>query len=431
MLTYHKSNRYGLFFAFIQFPYGGKAIQCIFQDYKFAYVNKAENNMRHIRTHHHEYGRMFLLATDFVLLTATVDSRAEEGVRLYTPYTKITVSPGETVDYSIDLINNTDQTINVDISISGMPKGWNYILKSGSWNVQQISVLPKEKKSLSLKVEVPLKVNTGTYRFRVVAGGVHTLPLALVISEQGTYKTEFVTNQPNMEGQASSTFTFNLDLKNRTADKQLYALMSDAPRGWTVSFKWNYKQVTSVNVEANSTEKITVEIKPPAEVQAGKYKIPVRAVAGATSDEAALEVVITGTYGMELTTPTGLLSASVTAGKDRKIELVLRNTGSAELRDVELKYSAPANWEVIYNPKRVDRLASGEEIRVFATIKADKKAIPGDYVTNLEARTPEISSKASFRMAVKTPLLWGWVGVLIIATVLSGVYYLFRKYGRR
>lgn len=387
--------------------------------------------MKHVRKYCQAYSRMFLLLTGLVFLVATVDSRADEGVRLYTPYTKITVSPGETVDYSIDVINNTDQTKNIDISIAGMPKGWNFILKSGSWNVQQISVLPKEKKSLSLKVEVPLKVNKGTYRFRVVAGGFHTLPLAVVISEQGTYKTEFTTNQPNMEGQASSTFTFNLDLKNRTADKQLYALMADAPRGWTVSFKSNYKQVTSVNVEANSTEKITVEIKPPSEVQAGKYKIPVRAVSGATSDEAVLEVVITGTYGMELTTPTGLLSASVTAGKDRKIELVLRNSGSAELRDVELKYSAPANWEVVYNPKRVDRLAPGEETRVFATIKADKKAIPGDYVTNLEARTPETSSKAAFRMAVKTPLLWGWIGVLIIAAVLGGVYYLFRKYGRR
>ncbi len=68
---------------------------------------------------------------------------------------------------------------------------------------------------------------------------------------------------------------------------------------------------------------------------------------------------------------------------------------------------------------------------VTATIKADKKAIPGDYVTNLEARTPEASSKASFRMSVKTPMLWGWIGVLIIAAAIGTVWYLFRKYGRR
>ena len=64
-------------------------------------------------------------------------------------------------------------------------------------------------------------------------------------------------------------------------------------------------------------------------------------------------------------------------------------------------------------------------------IKADKKAIPGDYVTNIEARTPETSSKLSFRISVETPLLLGWIGVIIIIIALGTVYYLFRKYGRR
>jgi uncharacterized membrane protein len=32
---------------------------------------------------------------------------------------------------------------------------------------------------------------------------------------------------------------------------------------------------------------------------------------------------------------------------------------------------------------------------------------------------------------VKTPMLWGWVGVLIIFIALGSVYYLFRKFGRR
>ena len=32
-----------------------------------------------------------------------------KSVILYTPYTKISVSPGASIDYSIDLINNTDE----------------------------------------------------------------------------------------------------------------------------------------------------------------------------------------------------------------------------------------------------------------------------------------------------------------------------------
>jgi uncharacterized membrane protein len=50
---------------------------------------------------------------------------------------------------------------------------------------------------------------------------------------------------------------------------------------------------------------------------------------------------------------------------------------------------------------------------------------------NMECKTPEVSSKISFRISVETPLLWGWVGVLIILAALGSVWYLFRKYGRR
>ena len=40
---------------------------------------------------------------------------------LYTPYTKISVTPGASIDYSIDLINNTDGVTNANLSVSGLP----------------------------------------------------------------------------------------------------------------------------------------------------------------------------------------------------------------------------------------------------------------------------------------------------------------------
>ncbi|HQG55573.1 MAG TPA: hypothetical protein PK496_01035, partial [Bacteroidales bacterium] len=69
--------------------------------------------------------------------------------------------------------------------------------------------------------------------------------------------------------------------------------------------------------------------------------------------------------------------------------------------------------------------------RVVAKLKADKKAIPGDYVAYIDATTPEATSKITYRVTIETPLLWGWVGIAIIAAAIVSVYYLFRKYGRR
>lgn len=354
-----------------------------------------------------------------------------EGIILYTPYTKISVPPGESIEYSIDVINNSPVVKNVEFSITGLPKSWVFDLKSGGWKIGQLSVLPGEKKSVSLSVEVPLQVNKGNYRFEVVAQGLYRLPLNVTVSEQGTFKTEFTTNQPNMEGSSSSTFTFNVELKNRTAEAQLYALKADAPRGWSVAFKPNYKQATSVSVEPNATSSFNIDINPPHNVQAGAYKIPVHAITSATSASLELEVVITGSYDLELTTPTGLLSSKITAGDQKRIELEIRNTGSSELKDINLRSSAPVDWEVEFEPQKVERLAPGNTAQVFASIKPSKKAITGDYVTTLEANNPEASAKASFRISVKTPVFWGGVGILIIFIALASVYRLFHKYGRR
>jgi len=356
---------------------------------------------------------------------------ATDSVKLYTPYTKISVPPGQSIDYTIDVINYSSVIRKEEISLSGIPRGWTYDLKSGGYNIGELGILPGERKSVSLRVDIPLNVNKGSYRFRVVAGRSDTLALVVTVSEHGSFKTEFTTNQPNMEGHATSNFTFNANLQNRTAEKQIYALMANAPGGWTVTFKSNYQQVTSVVAEANSTQTITIEIKPPDNVQAGKYKIPLNASTSATSANLELEVVITGTYSLSFTTQTGLLSTDIIAGGQKRLELIITNTGSAELKDINLSSSTPVRWEAAFDPKNIKSLEPGKSATVTAVIKADKKAIPGDYVTSFEARTPEKSATAAFRVSVETPLLWGWVGLLIIIISLGSVYYLFRKYGRR
>lgn len=354
-----------------------------------------------------------------------------QSISLYTPYTEISVPPGESIDYSIDVINNSNAIREAKISLKNVPDGWNYELKSGGWSVGRIAVLPGEKKNLSLNITVPLKIEKGTYHFLVEAEGYDRLPIAVIITEEGTFKTEFSSKQANMEGAADSKFTFNASLRNSTGEPQVYALSTNVQRGWNVAFKANYKQVSSVQIEPNSTQDLTIEIDPPHQIKAGTYKIPLRATTRNTSADLVLEVVITGSYKLELTTPTGLLSTDITAGGDRRVELLLRNTGSADLETIKMKFTAPSKWDVVFDPKEVGLIESGATATVFATIKADRNAIAGDYVTKMEASTPEASDEASFRVSVRTPLLWGWTGIIIILVALGSVYYLFRKYGRR
>lgn len=372
-----------------------------------------------------------IILMSLFLLPAAIEASDADSVILYTPYTRITVGPGQSIDYSVDLINNGKNVVTADLGLSGIPRNWAYSLKANNFNITQLSVLPGERKNVTFMLEVPLQINKGSYRFSLTAGSFATLPLTVVVSEQGTFRTDFTTNQANMQGASASTFNYQTELYNRTAEKQAYALMANAPAGWNVSFTANYKKTTSVEVEPNSKIDVTVEIDPPDVVEAKLYKIPVRATTGSTSATLDLEAVITGTYGIELTTPTGLLSASITAGEEKRIDLIVKNTGSAELIDIKFDQANPIGWEVSYDPKSIPALQPGGFSKVTAIIKASKKAIAGDYVTTIEAKAPEVTASAAFRLSVKTPLIYGWVGILIILAGGGAVYYLFRKYGRR
>ena len=174
-----------------------------------------------------------------------------------------------------------------------------------------------------------------------------------------------------------------------------------------------------------------IDITPPSQIPAGTYTIPVIAQTSNTSATMQLYVVVTGSYSMTLTTPTGLLSANITAGSTKRVQLLVQNTGSSELQNINLTASTPANWDVTFDPKTVTDLPPGASAQVFAIIKADKKAIPGDYQTDVHANNSQSSSDLTLRISVGTSMLWGWIGVLIIIIALGSVYILFRKYGRR
>jgi len=354
-----------------------------------------------------------------------------QGVTLYTPYTKISVPPGESIAYDIDVINKGGAVVNAPVSVVGLPKGWSYTEKSGGWSVGQVSVLPKDKKTINLLVQVPLQVNKGTYHFMVVAAGLGQLPLSVVISKQGTFKTEFTSGQPNMQGAANSIFTYTATLRNATAVDQVYALNAAVPPGWTVTFKADFKQVSSVSVEANKTKDIIIDVDPPDETPAGSYKVPIVAATNSTSATLALDMAVTGSYALQLTTPSGLLSTKTTAGDEKRVTLLVKNTGTAGLKNVDLQTTAPTNWDVSFDPKKIDSLEAGAAVQAIAIIKPDKHAIPGDYVVNLEAKTGGVSSKTDFRVSVETSWISGWFGLVIILAAIGGVYYLFRKYGRR
>ncbi|MET3506550.1 COG1470 family protein [Halalkalibacter oceani] len=377
-----------------------------------------------------------LMAVMLVMVGAfPASSFAVGGIELYTPYTGIAVTPGESINYSFEVMNETAEIQQVSIEVANLPEQWSYELISGGWQLHELAIKPNEFTDFSINVDVPLEVEKGTYSFDVIArnrsGVVETLPVQIDVTEEGTFRTELTSEQPNMEGHADSTFTYKVTLRNRTAEEQRYALKANAPEGWGVSFQVDGENVTSVTAESNATKDFDVVVTPPPEVEAGDYSIPISASTNSTNAEVNLETVITGNYAMEVSTPSGKLSEDITAGREKTIQLAVTNTGSVPINDVKLSAQQPVDWTVTFAQDTIPVIEPGQTETVQTTIQASKDAIAGDYIVSIEANGAGTAGKADFRMQVETSLLWGWIGVLIIACVLAGIYYMMRKYGRR
>lgn len=366
-----------------------------------------------------------------MLMMVFVRIASAQNLQLYTTFPKISIAAGEVVDYNVELINNSSTTLTTDLQVTNLPEGWSHSLTSASYTVERISILPKERKSLNLKVFVPGDQAKGSNTFYLDARGYNRLPLTIQVSEDGSGHGDFSSSQTNMEGAANSTFTYNATLFNRSTENQVFALSAHPEAGWAVLFKADGKQVSSVNVEGSQRKDILIEVLAPEGTKKGSYKIPVRATGASGQSEITFEVVVTGSYKLDLSTVSGVLNANIGAGSTQTIQLAVKNTGSSDINQINLTAETPSNWEVIFEPSRINLLKAGETANVNAKVKPASKAIAGDYKLTMNARSADANSDAQFRITVETSLLRGWLGILVIAAALAIVYALIRKYGRR
>jgi uncharacterized membrane protein len=158
----------------------------------------------------------------------------------------------------------------------------------------------------------------------------------------------------------------------------------------------------------------------------------VRATVGDRTIDAALQVVVTGTTALTLTTPDQRLSNSGAAGSSITQQLVIHNDGTQPLEQVVVSATAPTDWTVTFSPAdTIDSIAAQQDATITATIVPSNDAIAGDYVITYRARAADADGSVEIRMTIETSPLFGFVGLALIALVLFGLWWVFQRYGRR
>ena len=359
------------------------------------------------------------------------------GVTLTTPYPSVVVAPGSTVGFDIAVGGSPNQQ--VALSVSGVPTDWIATLRGGGYVVNGVQTDAAGAATVRLELQIPATATDGVSKvsLNAAAGALRaTLPLSIEVSTAASGDVTLASDYPSLQGASGTTFTFNLTLRNDSSEDLTFAVTAVGPEGWEVNATLTGQtQAASAVVKASSSAAVSVSAKPPTDVAPDTYPINVRATVGDRTIDAPLEVVVTGTNSMTLSTPDQRLDNSGSAGSSITQQLVVHNGGTQPLQQVVLSATAPTDWTVTFGPSdTIDSVAAGQDTTITATIVPSNDAIAGDYAITYRARasgTTGTDASVDIRMTIETSPLFGFVGLALIALVLFGLWWVFQRYGRR
>ena len=385
--------------------------------------------------------RIYSISAAFLLLffmvLTSVPAFAAGGLEFYTDYPGVSVKAGDSQSISMYVSNTSGSGLDADLSIVSIPEGWEGYFSGNGSQVSRVHVENGAESTVTFNLEIPEDAGEGSYTVQLQAvsdtGLTDVTDLVFSIQEvqygQGSFEAEY----PEQEGASGTAFSFSTTLVNNGAADQSYSLAAQAPAGWQVSFQPSGEstQVASIEVAAASSQGLTVSVTPPENVEAGEYTIPVSAASASDTLETELAVTITGTYALDLSTPSGLLSFDAHANKESDVTLSITNSSNVDLQNITLTSSAPSGWTATFDESSIDVLEAGATREITAHVTPGDSAMTGDYVTTMTASCSEVSDTAEFRVSVKTDTIWGIVAILIIIALIAGVSAVFKKYGRR
>src|SRR5690625_93620 len=61
-------------------------------------------------------------------------------VSLYTPYTGLSITPGESINYSVDINNTGSDVEHVTFSLNNLPEDWTSTIRAGGNDIRQLSI---------------------------------------------------------------------------------------------------------------------------------------------------------------------------------------------------------------------------------------------------------------------------------------------------
>jgi uncharacterized membrane protein len=335
-----------------------------------------------------------------------------------------------TISYDLFFSNSTNTGFIEQMSISekridkqGFEKYYQIKSFSGNEKIQEL-----KNKSILLD-RASIAINIDSYEYSKLKLRICSKKDVFSEINMSTIAPEFLLVYQD------ETISIPIKINNSGLVEEIISLKTVESDFYTHKFTDGSFRVNKVKLDSGKTKDINLELEIDKDCTPGEYDFTINASGRAHSILSIPFIVEENTNKSkeDLAIQLSKVYVSGKAGSELTIPVRIINSGDADLKDIRLDIEPPMDsWEIDASKKKVDFLKAKEYENVDLTVRIPSEAENGDYFVDIKGSADGVETEETkLRVNVKPQSNSAWIGVLIIVSVISCLFVVYKKYGRR
>ncbi len=122
----------------------------------------------------------------------------------------------------------------------------------------------------------------------------------------------------------------------------------------------------------------------------------------------------------------------VTPSEDNTLFMEIRNNGDKEITNIRFDSDKPEGWVVEFSPASISFLSAGSSQTIDVNVIPGQDTSRGEYNLTFLAEANETRTVTSTTMRIESGhSFWLWVGMGVVAIVITGFVIVFLRFGRQ